>query len=149
MFIELQKKFKGEILTDNIHKILFSTDGSVYREMPLAVVFPKDIDDIREVIKFASEKKLPVIPRTAGTSLAGQVVGNGIVIDIHNNFNKIIELNQEEKWVRVEPGVILDELNIWLAQYGLFFGPETSTSSRCMIGGMLGNNSCGSHSILY
>jgi len=149
MFNDLKINFKGEILTDNIHKILYSTDGSVYREMPLAIVYPVDIEDIREVIKFASEKKLPVIPRTAGTSLAGQVVGNGIVIDIHNNFNKIIELNQDENWVRVEPGVVLDELNMWLAQYGLFFGPETSTSSRCMIGGMLGNNSCGSHSILY
>ena len=149
MFNELQKKFKGEVLTDDIHKILYATDGSVYREMPLAVVRPKDVKDIREMIKFASNKKLPIIPRAAGTSLGGQVVGKGIVVDISNNFNKIIELNQEEKWVRVEPGVVLDELNMWLSRYELFFGPETSTSSRCMIGGMLGNNSCGSHSILF
>ena len=149
MFKELQKQFKGEILTDEIHKILYATDGSVYREKPLAVVRPMDVDDIRTVIKFANENKIPVIPRAAGTSLAGQVVGAGIIIDTANHFNKILELNAEEKWVRVEPGVVLDELNLYLADHGLFFGPETSTSSRCRIGGMLGNNSCGSHSILY
>ncbi|MBN2282236.1 MAG: FAD-binding protein [Candidatus Marinimicrobia bacterium] len=149
MFAELQKKIKGDILTDDLHKILYATDGSVYRELPLAIIRPRDIEDIREVVRFACQHQLPVIPRAAGTSLAGQVVGKGIIIDIHNNFNKILELNREERWVRVEPGVVLDELNMWLAPYGLFFGPETSTASRCMIGGMLGNNSCGSHSLLY
>ena len=149
MFKELSKKFQGDIFTDNIHQILYATDGSVYREKPQAVLRPKTIEDIRSVINFVSKNNMSIIPRTAGTSLAGQVVGSGVVMDISKYFTKILELNIEEKWVRVEPGVILDELNIYLEPHGLFFGPETSTSSRCMIGGMLGNNSCGSHSILY
>ena len=94
-------------------------------------------------------KKLHLIPRTAGTSLAGQVVGNGIVVDVSKNFTQILELNKEENWVRVQPGVIRDELNMFLKPHGLFFGPETSTANRAMIGGMVGNNSCGSNSVVY
>lgn len=120
MFKELKTQFKGEIFTDEIHKILYATDGSVYREKPLAVVRPVDMEDIRTVIKFANDNEIPIIPRTAGTSLAGQVVGSGIIIEIANGFNKILELNVEEKWVRVQPGVVLDELNLYLAEYGLF-----------------------------
>ncbi len=90
-----------------------------------------------------------MIPRTAGTSLAGQVVGNGIIVDVSKNFTQILELNKEEKWVRVQPGVIRDELNMFLKPHGLFFGPETSTANRAMIGGMVGNNSCGSNSVVY
>src|SRR6056297_1614213 len=104
MFEEIRDSFQGEIFTDNIHQILYSTDGSVYREKPLAVLRPKTIEDIRLAIKYASDNKAPIIPRTAGTSLAGQVVGKGIVIDVSRHFNKILELNTEEKWVRVEPG---------------------------------------------
>lgn len=100
-------------------------------------------------MRFADRHHLPLIPRTAGTSLAGQVVGAGLVVDVGRYMNKVIELNVDEKWVRVEPGVVLDELNQYLEAHGLFFGPETSTSNRCMIGGMVGNNSCGAHSILY
>ena len=90
-----------------------------------------------------------LIPRTAGTSLAGQVVGNGIVVDVSKYFTQILELNKEENWVRVQPGVIRDELNMFLKPHGLFFGPETSTANRAMIGGMVGNNSCGSNSVVY
>src|SRR5207237_8469483 len=90
-----------------------------------------------------------IIPRTAGTSLAGQVVSNGIIVDVSKYFTKIIELNEKEGWVRVQPGVVRDELNMFLKRYGLFFGPETSTANRAMIGGMTGNNSCGSNSIVY
>jgi FAD/FMN-containing dehydrogenase len=90
-----------------------------------------------------------VTVRGAGTSLAGQVVGSGIIVDISRYMTRILEVNKEESWVRVEPGVVLDELNLFLRSYGLFFGPETSTSSRCNIGGMVGNNSCGSHSLVY
>jgi FAD/FMN-containing dehydrogenase/Fe-S oxidoreductase len=141
--------FKGEIFTDTASRLLYCTDASAYREMPLGVARPKDAEDIRNLIRFAKEKKLPLIPRTAGTSLAGQVVGSGLVVDVSRYMTRILELNQQEHWVRVEPGVILDELNQVAERYGLFFGPETSTSSRCMIGGMVGNNSCGAHSILY
>src|SRR5207342_3929182 len=89
------------------------------------------------------------IPRTAGTSLAGQVVGTGIIVDVSKHFTSILELNKEEGWVRVQPGVIRDELNMFLKPHGLFFGPETSTANRAMIGGMVGNNSCGSNSVVY
>lgn len=145
----LKESISGEVYTDSIHKTLYSTDASAYRETPGAVCIPRDKSDIIEIIRFARENKLCIIPRAAGTSLAGQVVGNGIVVDISKNFNKIIEINQAEKWVRVEPGVVLDELNKELAQCDLFFGPETSTSNRCMMAGMVGNNSCGAHSLIY
>ena len=125
------------------------TDASAYRELPQAVAFPKTVDDIRELIRFAVKEKTSLIPRTAGTSLAGQVVGKGIVVDVSKYFTNILELNAEEKWIRVQPGVIRDELNLFLKPYGLFFGPETSTANRAMIGGMVGNNSCGSNSIVY
>ncbi|MCB0681971.1 MAG: FAD-binding oxidoreductase, partial [Saprospiraceae bacterium] len=103
----------------------------------------------RELIDFAGRHGTSLIPRTAGTSLAGQCVGDGIVVDLSRHFTAILEVNQEEKWVRVQPGVIRDELNRYLRPYGLFFGPNTSTSNRAMIGGMVGNNSCGSTSIVY
>ncbi|MBN1252356.1 MAG: FAD-binding protein [Bacteroidales bacterium] len=145
----LKKNIKGEIFFDNISKIIYSTDASSYKEKPLAIAIPKTNTDILEIIKFANKNKISVIPRAAGTSLAGQVVGNGIIVDISKNFREIIELNVEEKWVKVQAGVVLDELNLFLEKHNLFFGPETSTSNRCMIGGMIGNNSCGSHSVIY
>jgi len=145
----LRKNIKGELYFDNISKTIYSTDASSYKEQPIAVAVPKNNNDIIELIKFANENNTTLIPRAAGTSLAGQVVGNGIIVDISKNFREIIEFNKEEKWVKVQPGVVLDELNMFLEEHNLFFGPETSTSNRCMIGGMLGNNSCGSHSIIY
>lgn len=135
--------------TDILHRTLYATDASAYREIPDAVSYPQSTDELKTLIKYASEHALSLIPRTAGTSLAGQVVGKGIVVDLSRHFTNILELNVEEQWVKVQPGVILDELNSYLAPHGLFFGPETSTSNRCMIGGMVGNNSCGAHSILY
>ena len=137
-----------KILSDSLHKIAYSTDASIYREVPLGVAYPESVEDIVELIKEARKRKTCLIPRAAGTSIAGQVVGNGIVIDI-KSWNKIIEINQEEKWARVQPGVVRDELNIALKPYGLYFSPETSTSNRCCIGGMFGNNSCGTHSLIY
>ncbi|WP_320053568.1 FAD-linked oxidase C-terminal domain-containing protein [uncultured Acetobacteroides sp.] len=140
---------KGEISISEIDRIIYSTDASAYREKPLGVVYPKDAEDLSQIIKFAAENNLSLIPRAAGTSLAGQVVGNGIIVDISKHFTSILEINKDEHWVRVQPGVILDELNLSVKEEGLFFGPETSTANRCMIGGMIGNNSCGSHSIVY
>jgi len=140
---------KGELFTDSLLRKIYATDASVYKEMPIAVAYPKDKSDLVKLIDFANRYKVSLIPRTAGTSLAGQVVGKGIVVDVSKYFNKIIELNVEEKWVVVEPGVVRDELNKYLKEHGLFFAPETSTSNRCMIGGMVGNNSCGSHSVVY
>jgi FAD/FMN-containing dehydrogenase/Fe-S oxidoreductase len=146
---ELSKSLEGELFTDHTMRTLYATDASVYREMPMAVARPKSTEDIKRLISFANQFKTSLIPRTAGTSLAGQVVGAGIVVDVSMHWNKILEVNKEERWVRVQPAVVCDELNKFLAPYGLMFGPETSTSNRCMMGGMVGNNSCGSHSIIY
>ena len=134
---------------DDLTRTIYSTDASAYQEMPLAVAFPKSESDIENLIELARDNSVGIIPRTAGTSLAGQVVGSGIVVDVSRHMTKILEINAEEKWVRVQPGVIRDELNMELAKHGLMFGPETSTSNRAMIGGMVGNNSCGSNSIKY
>ena len=147
--IGLRSGMEGDLLTDSANLLIYATDASAYRELPLAVALPKTNGDIRQLIDFAKKHKLTIIPRGAGTSLAGQVVGNGIVVDISRYMNRILEVNKEERWVRVQPGVVLDELNIALKSTGLFFAPETSTSNRCMIGGMLGNNSSGLHSLIY
>ncbi|HLL43788.1 MAG TPA: FAD-linked oxidase C-terminal domain-containing protein [Segetibacter sp.] len=146
---QLARELEGELYDDKRMRILYATDASAYREMPLAVAMPRTVEDIKRLIAFARAEKTSLIPRTAGTSLAGQVVGNGIVVDVSKNFTQILELNTTENWVRVQPGVIRDELNLFLKPYGLFFGPETSTANRAMIGGMVGNNSCGSNSIVY
>lgn len=138
-----------QLFTDSLHKIAYATDASVYREIPYGVAYPETIEDIQELMCMARERKTHLIPRAGGTSIAGQVVGSGIVVDISKYWNHILEINQEERWARVEPGVVRDELNIALKPYGLFFSPETSTSNRCCIGGMFGNNSCGTHSLVY
>jgi len=146
---QLALELEGELFDDVTMRTLYATDASAYREMPLAVVIPKSSNDIKKLIAFARANKTSLIPRTAGTSLAGQVVGNGIIVDVSKNFTQILELNKEENWVRVQPGVIRDELNMFLKPHGLFFGPETSTANRAMMGGMVGNNSCGSNSVIY
>lgn len=146
---ELSARLKGDLYTGDSMRLLYATDASAYRELPAGVCRPKDEDDLKVLIDFARKMKLPLIPRTAGTSLAGQVVGSGLVVDVSKYMTRILELNIAERWVRVQPGVVLDELNNMLEPHGLFFGPETSTSNRCMIGGMVGNNSCGSHSLVY
>jgi FAD/FMN-containing dehydrogenase/Fe-S oxidoreductase len=145
----LNKKLEGELFYDQTSRLIYATDASAYREVPIAVVYPKNSDDIKKLVLFARDNKTSIIPRTAGTSLAGQVIGNGIIADVSKHMTQILELNEKEKWVRVEPGVILDELNKYLQPYGLYFGPETSTSNRCMMGGMVGNNACGAHSLVY
>ena len=138
-----------ELFTDSLHKIAYSADASVYREIPYGVAYPETVDDVRELFALAREKGVDLIPRAGGTSIAGQVVGAGIVVDVSKHWNKIIEINAEERWARVQPGVVRDELNLALKPYGLFFSPETSTSNRCCMGGMFGNNSCGTHSLVY
>ena len=145
----LNASLDGDLYYDKMMRTLYATDASVYREMPTAVAMPKHAEDVIQLITFARQQKLSLIPRAAGTSLAGQCVGNGIVVDVSRYMNQILEVNQEEGWVRVQPGVVRDELNHYLKPYGLFFGPNTSTANRAMIGGMVGNNSCGSYSIVY
>ncbi|CAN5310400.1 FAD-binding and (Fe-S)-binding domain-containing protein [soil metagenome] len=145
----LRESLEGELLEDALHKNIYATDASVYREIPLAVCFPKSIEDIKKLIRFAGASGTGLIPRTAGTSLAGQCVGNGIIVDVSRYFTKIIQIDAEKKIAVVQPGVIQDDLNRALLKHGLFFGPNTSTSNRCMIGGMVGNNSSGTTSIKY
>ena len=142
-------EFAGDFFEDETTRRLYATDASVYEELPRAVALPRGERDIRLLIEIARASGLGLIPRTAGTSLAGQVVGGGIVVDVSRYMCDILEINAAEHWVRVQPGVIRNELNMTLARHGLLFGPETSTANRAMIGGMLGNNSCGSNSIIY
>ena len=146
---ELREILEGEIYYDDLIKSIYATDASVYRKLPLAVAYPKNAEDLKQLIKFAKAHKTSLIPRTAGTSLAGQCVGDGIVVDVSKYFTKIIELDEKAQTVTVEPGVVRDTLNNYLKPFGLFFGPNTSTSNRCMIGGMVGNNSSGTTSIQY
>jgi FAD/FMN-containing dehydrogenase/Fe-S oxidoreductase len=147
MFSEL--KIDGELKLDLASKILYATDASAYREMPLGVAFPKHTGDVKNIITWANKHQIELVPRTAGTSLAGQVVGKGLIVDVSKHFRNILSVNNEQGHVWVEPGVIRDDLNRTLKKHQLFFGPETSTSNRCMIGGMLGNNSCGARSLVY
>ncbi len=140
---------QGSLYTDTVMKTLYATDASAYREMPLGVAIPESKEDLEKIILFADQHSIPMIPRTAGTSLAGQVVGKALVVDVSKFFNRILEINKEESYVWVEPGVVRDVLNVELKKQGLFFGPETSTANRAMIGGMMGNNACGSNSIIY
>jgi len=146
---QLHHQLEGDLFFDDTMRILYATDASAYRELPLAVAIPRSVDDLKNLIQFAKSEKTSLIPRAAGTSLAGQVVGNGIVVDVSKHFTKILEFNKEERWIRVQPGVVRDELNLFLKPHGLLFGPETSTANRAMIGGMVGNNSCGSNSVVY
>lgn len=146
---QLASKLEGSLFYNETMRRLYATDASAFREMPLAVAFPKTDADIQQLVQFATNHKTSLIPRTAGTSLAGQVVGGGIVVDVSKHFTSILEVNAEERWVRLQPGVVRDELNLHLKPYGLMFAPETSTANRCMVGGMVGNNSCGSNSIVY
>ena len=146
---ELAASLEGTLLYDDLYKTLYSTDASVYRIRPNAVALPKTTEDISKLIRFAAQHNISVTPRTAGTSLAGQAVGDGIVVDVSKHFTKILGYNAEKKTVTVQPGVIRDELNLFLKPYGVFFAPITSTSNRAMIGGMVGNNSSGTTSIRY
>lgn len=148
-FRALREELDGELYTDDTIRRLYATDASAYREIPVAVAFPRTEEDLVTLIRFAFDQKTSLIPRTAGTSLAGQVVGSGIVVDVSKYFNEVIELNTSERWALVQPGIVRDDLNQFLKGHGYYFAPETSTANRAMIGGMIGNNSCGSNSVVY
>jgi FAD/FMN-containing dehydrogenase/Fe-S oxidoreductase len=150
----LKDHFEGQLFFDEsqssqIAKRIYATDASVYEVKPAAVAIPASSKDIKRLILFAAQTKTSLIPRGAGTSLAGQVVGDGIVMEISSALGKVISLNRKEKSVWIEPGIVRDDLNKHLASADLFFGPETSTANRALLGGMLGNNSCGLHSIVW
>ena len=146
---QLSQSLEGKLLFDELHKTIYSTDASAYKIRPIAVAYPKNNEDIVKIIQFANQNNIALTPRTAGTSLAGQTVGSGIIVDVSKHFTNIISFDATKKTITVQPGVIRDELNLYLKPHGLFFGPNTSTSNRCMIGGMVGNNSSGTTSIRY
>ena len=145
----LARRLDGELACDALAVTAYSTDASEYQEQPVAVAFPASVAAVRELVRFASAHGVGLIPRGAGTSLAGQVVGNGIVVDLGRSLNAIVALDVARRRVRVQPGVVRNELNRFLAPHGLVFGPETSTANWATLGGMVGNNSCGSNSIAY
>ncbi|MFM8284795.1 MAG: FAD-binding and (Fe-S)-binding domain-containing protein [Planctomycetaceae bacterium] len=145
----LARSLEGTVLLDDTARAIYATDASEYQQRPLAVVLPASDADVRAIVRFAAAERIGIIPRGAGTSLAGQVVGGGIVVDLGRHMNRIVALDAAARRVRVQPGVVRNDLNRFLAPHGLFFGPETSTASWAMIGGMVGNNSCGSNSIAY
>jgi FAD/FMN-containing dehydrogenase/Fe-S oxidoreductase len=145
----LATRLTGELHTGRTMRTLYSTDASEYQELPLAVALPCSEADVRELVKFAARHRIGLIPRTAGTSLAGQVVGSGIVVDLGRHLNRITAFDSATRRVRVQPGVVRNELNLFLRPHGVFFPPETATANRAMLGGMVGNNSCGTNSIVY
>lgn len=148
-FSHLDQRLTGSCHWDELHLMMYATDASVYRNLPKAVVFPKSDQDIAEVLKWCWDRDIALTPRAAGTSLAGQCVSDGVVVDVSQYLNKFLDFNPSQKTITVQPGVVRDELNRYLKPHGLFFGPNTSTSSRSTIGGMMGNNSSGTTSIKF
>ena len=146
---ELRRNISGEVRFDKMSRILYSTDASIYQIEPIGVVIPKTEEDVISAIETASKYSVPILPRGGGTSLAGQTVGHAVVLDFSKYMRNVLEVNKEEGWVRVQPGIILDELNQHINQTGYFFAPDPSTSNRGNVGGALGNNSCGAHSIVW
>jgi len=136
--------FDGVIHSDVLTRSLYSTDASMYEEQPQGVAFPKNVNEIRKLVTWAAEHKIPITARSAGTSLAGQATGNGLIMDVSRHMTKILNINAEQRVAHIEPGVIRDSLNREAAKHNLLFGPDTSTTNRCMMGGMIGNNSAGS-----
>lgn len=145
---KLASRIKGQVLADRTHRVIYASDASNYREFPIGIAVPLDTEDLHAIVRFAAEEGIPLIPRGAGTSLGGQVVGGGLVVEMRA-FNRMLEVDAQARTVRVQPWVIRNELNDWLAPHGLLFGPETSTANRAVIGGMIGNNSCGMHSLIW
>jgi FAD/FMN-containing dehydrogenase/Fe-S oxidoreductase len=146
---ELKKTVSGEVRFDAYSRAMYSTDASIYQIEPLGVVLPRNKEDVIATVELAHRYGVPILPRGGGTSLAGQTVGRAVIIDMSKYMNKVLEVNTEEQWARVQPGIVLEHLNHQIHDTGLFFTPDPATSNRSNVGGAIGNNSCGSHSILY
>ena len=145
----LTQQVEGEVRFDDYSRALYSTDASLYQINPVGVVIPRTKADVQRTVQICYENDVPILPRGGGTSLAGQTVGRAVIIDFSKYMNQIIEVNVAEHWARVEPGIVLDELNSQLKPYGLMYAPDVATSSRANVGGTIGNNSAGSHSVIY
>ncbi len=146
---DLRNRVGGDVSFDPVTLGTYATDASIYQITPVALVLPRDEADACAAVRTAAEHNVSILPRGGGTSLSGQAVGTSMVIDFSKYMNSILELNVEQRWVRVQPGIVLDELNAALAPHGLHFAPDPATSSRATIGGMMGNNSSGTRSIIY
>ncbi len=146
---ELGKRFAGDLRLDNASKILYSTDASMYQIEPLGVAIPKTQDDLQAAVELAAKYKIPILPRGSGSSLGGQAIGEALILDCSRYLKSILEINPEEKYALVEPGVILTDLNRAAEKYGLTFGPDPASAERATMGGVIGNNATGAHSILY
>ena len=146
---ELAETIEGEVRFDRYSRLLYSTDASIYQIEPLGVVIPKHRDDVEQTVRLAAKAGVPVLPRGGGTSLAGQAVGEAVILDLSKYMNRVLELNIPERWVRVQPGIVQDGLGAYLNLHGVRFGPETATSNRANLGGMIGNNSAGARSLIY
>lgn len=149
LFHALKRRISGEVRFDKVSRLLYSTDASIYEIEPLGVVIPRTHEDVFAALEITRDFNVPIVPRGGGTSLAGQTVGEGVVVDMSKFLNRVLEVNREERWAIVEPGVVQEQLNQHLRPQGFLFGPDTSTANRATLGGMMGNNSAGSHSIIY
>src|ERR1017187_2379285 len=149
---ELEKallgEVRGEVRFDRGSRAMYATDGSNYRQIPIGLIVPRDAEDVKAAVAVCRKYGAPVLPRGAGPSLAGQCCNVAVVLDFTKYMNRILELNSEDRYARVQPGVILDTLRNLAERHQLTFAPDPSTHNRCTIGGMIGNNSCGTHSLL-
>ncbi|MFZ0545994.1 MAG: FAD-binding oxidoreductase, partial [Candidatus Promineifilaceae bacterium] len=146
---EVGKRVDGELRTDTYSRTLYSTDASIYQIMPHGVLIPRSADDVQAAVELSHKHQVPILARAGGSSLAGQAINEALVIDTSRHLDQVLEVNREEQWVRVQPGIVLDELNAYLKRYDLQFGPDPASSNRACMGGIVSNNSTGSHSIKY
>ncbi len=146
---ELRRRVSGEVRFDPHSRLLYSTDASIYQMEPVGVVIPRSVADVQAVVEFAAREGIPVLPRSGGTSLAGQTVNHAIVLDFSKYLNNVLEVNAEEQWARVQPGIILDQLTRQMGPHGLQYAPDPTTANRACVGGSIGNNTCGAHSVIY
>jgi FAD/FMN-containing dehydrogenase/Fe-S oxidoreductase len=146
---EIDRRVSGELRTDSYSRVLYSTDASIYQAEPFGVLIPRTVEDVHAAVEIAAVHGVPLLPRASGSSLAGQAVNEALVIDMTRHLDRVLEVDTESRRVRVEPGLVLDELNEYLRPTGLQFGPDPASSDRAAMGGIVSNNSTGSHSILY
>lgn len=145
----LRHRVAGDLRADRLSRALYSTDASIYQVMPYAVLIPRTLEDVQAAVELAALYRVPLLPRAGGSSLAGQAVNAALVIDVTRHLDQILAVNAEERWARVQPGVVLDTLNRALRPHGLHFGPDPASSERAALGGVVSNNATGAHSILY
>src|SRR5262245_54999587 len=145
----LKARVSGEVRFDKVSRLMYATDASIYEIQPLGVVIPRTHEEVFRTMEIAGDFHVPVLPRGAGTSLAGQTVCDAVVIDMSKYLNRVLEVNTEERWALVEPGVVQEQFNLHLRPMGFLFGTDTSTENRETVGGMMGYNSSGMHSVFY